>query len=307
MKTELLFAVLFLAAVPADADEAIRTETYSPQSQTSLVIQQGRVTNITFNVMERIKRIVAVEPGPISTLGKDSSNQEPLVNNLPIFGRSSGTTNMVVITLSPDGMERSYLFTIMWCRHHRTAATILRQPSASPSNTRRIKRHRWCRHTLSTTGGGDIMAAETGCQGQGDRRGKTELGRVLRTAEPEISRARHVSRYCPGRCERQRQAYRIPLSGKPGLSRDLVVQDAKPGIPDVCTTGHATDNEAPEQTVQATVNGDLIVVQRTAAHFRLREGRDVIEIYNCGYDPVGQNPGTGTSSPDVVRRVITAR
>ena len=105
-------AVLVLAAVPADADEAIRTETHSPESQTSLVIQQGRVTNITFSVMERIKRIVAVEPGPISTLGKDSSNQEPLVNNLPIFGKSTGTTNMVVITLSPDGMERSYLFTI---------------------------------------------------------------------------------------------------------------------------------------------------------------------------------------------------
>jgi hypothetical protein len=88
MKTELLFAVLFLAAVPADADEGIKTETYLPQSQTSLVIQQGRVTNITFSVMERIKRIVAVEPGPISTLGKDSSNQEPLVNTCQSSGRA---------------------------------------------------------------------------------------------------------------------------------------------------------------------------------------------------------------------------
>lgn len=112
MKAALLCTALFLAIAPACADEAIRTEAYSPQSRTSLVVQQGRVTNITFNVMERIKRIVTVEPGPISTLGKNSSNQEPLVNNLPIFGKSPGTTNMVVITLSPDGMERSYLFTI---------------------------------------------------------------------------------------------------------------------------------------------------------------------------------------------------
>ena len=70
MKTALLCTAVLLAAIPAFADEAIRTEAYSPQSRTSLVIQQGRVTNITFNVMERIKRIVAVEPGPISTLGK---------------------------------------------------------------------------------------------------------------------------------------------------------------------------------------------------------------------------------------------
>ena len=112
MKTALLCTAVLLAAIPAFADEAIRTEAYSPQSRTSLVIQQGRVTNITFNVMERIKRIVAVEPGPISTLGKDSSNQEPLVNNLPIFGKSPGSTNLVVITLSLDGMERSYLFTV---------------------------------------------------------------------------------------------------------------------------------------------------------------------------------------------------
>ena len=78
MKPALLCTALLVVAVPGYADEAIRTEAYSPQSRTSLVIQQGRVTNITFNVMERIKRIVAVEPGPISTLGKDSSNQEPM-------------------------------------------------------------------------------------------------------------------------------------------------------------------------------------------------------------------------------------
>jgi len=95
MKAALLCTALLVAAVPGYADEAIRTDAYSPQSRTSLVIQQGRVTNITFNVMERIKRIVAVEPGPISTLGKDSSNQEPLVNNLPIFGKSPGATNLV--------------------------------------------------------------------------------------------------------------------------------------------------------------------------------------------------------------------
>ena len=269
MKMELLLAVLFLAAVPADADEAIRTETYSPQSQTSLVIQQGRVTNITFSVMERIKRIVAVEPGPISTLGKDSSNQEPLVNNLPIFGKSTGTTNMVVITLSPDGMERSYLFTI---RVVPTPQDGTNDPAATFSLTFKYPKDQ-APPVVPTSSSAPQVAAISWRQKQAAK-------------DKEIAEAKLNS-----------DAFFGPQNLKylaQGTSRDIVPVAA-------------SDNEAPEQTVQATINGDLIVVQRTAAHFRLREGRDVIEIYNCGYDPIGQNPGTGTSSPDVVRRVITAR
>ena len=49
-----------------------------------------------------------------------------------------------------------------------------------------------------------------------------------------------------------------------------------------------------------------MVVQTTAAHFRLRLGEQVLEIYNRSYDPVGQNAGTGTTSPDVVRTVVSS-
>ena len=308
MKTELLFAVLFLAAIPADADEAIKTETYSPQSQTSLVIQQGRVTNITFSVMERIKRIVAVEPGPISTLGKDSSNQEPLVNNLPIFGKSIGTTDMVVITLSPDGMERSYLFTI---RVVQTPQDGTSDPAATFSLTFKYPKDQ-APPMAPTSSSAPQLAAISWRQKQAAKDKEIAEARLNSDAffGPQNLKylaqgtARDISPVAASDNGRL-TAFRYP--GNLGFPAVFVVQDAKPGIPDVCTTGHATDNEAPEQTVQATINGDLIVVQRTAAHFRLREGRDVIEIYNCGYDPVGQNPGTGTSSPDVVRRVITAR
>src|SRR5262249_45210693 len=96
----------------ARAEQAVRVEAYEPQKRTSLVLQKGRVTNVTFSVMERIKRIVSVDPGPVSTIGKDDKNQEALINNLPLFGQSLGNTNLVVITVSPDGMERAYLFTI---------------------------------------------------------------------------------------------------------------------------------------------------------------------------------------------------
>ena len=308
MKAALLGAALSLAAVPGYADEAIRTEAFSPQSRTSLVIQQGRVTNITFNVMERIKRIVAVEPGPISTLGKDSSNQEPLVNNLPIFGKSPGTTNLVVITLNPDGMERSYLFTV---RVVPTPEDGTEDPTATfsltfkypkdpvpamavkPSPTPQVAAISWQQKQAAK----DREIAEAKLNSDAFF-GTQNLKYLAQGRSPDIA---PIAASDNGRLT----AFRYP--GNLGVPAVFVVQDAKSGIPDVCTTGRSTDNEAPEQTVQATMNGDLVVVQRTAAHFRLRAGHEVVEIYNCGYDPVGQNPGTGTSAPDVVRRVITAQ
>jgi type IV secretory pathway VirB9-like protein len=35
----------------------------------------------------------------------------------------------------------------------------------------------------------------------------------------------------------------------------------------------------------------------------MRLGAEVTEIRNVGYDPTGFNPGTGTSSPEVVRTI----
>lgn len=308
MKTALLFTALSLAAVPGHADEAIRTEAYSPQSRTSLVIQQGRVTNITFNVMERIKRIVAVEPGPISTLGKDSSNQEPLVNNLPIFGKSPGTTNLVVITLSPDGMERSYLFTV---RVVPTPEDGTEDPTATFSLTFKYPKEQVAAAVVKPSSAPQVSPISWK---------QKQTAKDKESAEAKLNSdvffgPQNLRYLAQGRSHDiapiaasdngRLTAFRYP--GNLGVPAVFVVQDAKSGVPDICTTGRSTDNEAPEQTVQATINGDLVVVQRTAAHFRLRAGREVIEIYNCGYDPIGQNPGTGTSSPDVVRRVVTSR
>ena len=56
----------------------------------------------------------------------------------------------------------------------------------------------------------------------------------------------------------------------------------------------------------ANQNG-LKVIQTTAQHFRLRIGDAVMEVCNRNYDPVGQNPGTGTTTPNVVREVVTSK
>jgi type IV secretion system protein VirB9 len=56
-----------------------------------------------------------------------------------------------------------------------------------------------------------------------------------------------------------------------------------------------------EQIASASTAGDIAVVHGTSAAWRLRMGADVYDIWNVGFDPVGQNPMTGTTSPDVVR------
>lgn len=52
-----------------------------------------------------------------------------------------------------------------------------------------------------------------------------------------------------------------------------------------------------------TTNGTLLTLHGVFPMLRLRDGRAVLCIVNGGFDPTGQNPGTGTTNPDVVREL----
>ena len=56
-----------------------------------------------------------------------------------------------------------------------------------------------------------------------------------------------------------------------------------------------------EATPNYSVKGDLVQVDAVASGWRLRDGQTVLCIWNRAFDPVGQNPGTGTTSPNVER------
>ena len=58
-----------------------------------------------------------------------------------------------------------------------------------------------------------------------------------------------------------------------------------------------------ESIVPYTMRGDVALVSTTAREFRLRYGSEVVRILNMAFDPIGQNPGTGTTTPEVVRNV----
>ena len=64
------------------------------------------------------------------------------------------------------------------------------------------------------------------------------------------------------------------------------------------------DPDGKEATASYSVNGDIVQLDQTSREWRLRDGGTVLNIYNLGYQSVGGNPETGTTSPDVSRIVV---
>lgn len=61
-----------------------------------------------------------------------------------------------------------------------------------------------------------------------------------------------------------------------------------------------------EATPNYAVKGDLLQADSVARGWRLRDGQTVLCIWNLSFDPVGYNPGTETTSPNVQRVVKEA-
>lgn len=102
--------------------------------------------------------------------------------------------------------------------------------------------------------------------------------------------------------------YRYSAQGSRALQPEMIFDDGK-----VTTMTFAGNREIPaiymvqsdgEETLipwDARDGGEVVVIHGTAREFRLRRGGDVLCIFNEAYDPVGVNPGTGTTSPSVER------
>ena len=62
-----------------------------------------------------------------------------------------------------------------------------------------------------------------------------------------------------------------------------------------------------EALVNYSVEGGLVTIHQTAPQFRLRDGDTVLAVINRAWDPVGSNPGTGTTTPAVARELRSTR
>ena len=61
-----------------------------------------------------------------------------------------------------------------------------------------------------------------------------------------------------------------------------------------------------EATATYSVHGNAVEIDQTTREIRLRYGGTVLNIYNLGYNMVGNNPGTGTVSPVVTRTISSS-
>jgi type IV secretion system protein VirB9 len=310
MRRILLVILWCLAAVQALAlsdpevskeDAHVRTVAYDPQNRTPLVLQKGMVTNITFDKMEMIKRIVFGDAnGPVSSLDKTDANQDPLINNLPLFGKEVGSTDLIVITRSPDGQERAYLFALQVVPPpggggedpHATFGLSFTYPIQEKEAQQQQARMAWQERRKAKA----LEVAEA----------RLDTDVFYGPQHWSYMAVGHDRDIAPTEAHDNTRLTALRYPGNMGHPAVFKVNDDVQGKPSVCQGQKPTKAElqAPEQALDTTVVDDMIVVQQTAPHFRLRSGDEVLDLYNCDYDPIGSNPGTGTTSPDVIRHVI---
>jgi type IV secretion system protein VirB9 len=286
------------------ADEHMRSVAYDPTNRTMMVLTVGRVSNITFNAMETIKRVIFGSlDGPVETITEKEAGPTALVNNLPLFGKVPGKTNLVVITNSPDGHEHPYLFLL----DVRAAA---KGGEDDPDATYGLQ----FTYAAQEKAAAAVVARQT-WQEKRDAKLKEVAEARLNTdvfygpqnwrymAQGQFKDIAPIEAHDNGRIS----AFRYP--GNMRVPSVFIVSNGPQRIADACTTGKPSkeDSLGTEQVPQTTQMDDMVLVQQTAPHMRLRLGDEVVEIYNCGWDPVGVNPGTGTTSPEVVRRVVSTK
>ncbi|WP_212112517.1 P-type conjugative transfer protein VirB9 [Bartonella queenslandensis] len=64
-------------------------------------------------------------------------------------------------------------------------------------------------------------------------------------------------------------------------------------------------NDGTESLVPKTTKGNMVIVHAISARFTLRQGKNVLCIFNEAYQPKGINPDTGTTSPSVERKIAS--
>ena len=281
---------------------SIQTVPYSEDKIIDLKVQVGRVTDIIVSDMEAVKRLVLGKDGRISGLKKEDENQQAMVNNIPIYGDKAGSTDLVLLTsdTAHGGRERTYLFNIK-------VVEATADGSLTPGVVQRLK----------FTYPDDVKQAAV-------QQTKLTWQEKKQQHDMEIARARMntdvfsgpqnwqyelhgtAKSIAPVQIHDNTQTTGFQYPGNMASAAIFKVIDGVQGKPAVCL-GQKIPKEvlmAPEQTVDTQMYDNMVIVHSTAPHWRLRVDKLVIDAFNCNYDPIGYNPGTGTNSPDVWRKVI---
>lgn len=288
MRTAMFAALLATVASPAWAlnipmaggeDPHVRVAAYSPYQRVRIVGVMNHTTSITFAPNEHIVRL---------TLGSDKDwqgpdanklNNAPLRNNLPLWPLRVGRTNMQVTTALPDGSERLYQYDLV----------VHDDPGAQDDDPDAI-------YGLIYTYPRDVRAAAAVTARE--RRAAAARQTTEDRLATDFFYGQRNWRYTAQGRDRWLEPDEVSDNGRLTAFKFAGNREA-PAI-------YIVGQDHTEQVAPFTMRDDLMIVQNTACHFRLRLGGGVLEVYNKGdCSGAGENPGTGTTSPDVVRELTS--
>jgi type IV secretion system protein VirB9 len=270
--TRALLAAVIMAALlnsPAKAEQAPRSAGFDARVQhvvynpLNVVRVVGSPTNSTQIIFSAKEEITQI------SVGDEAAWLPQPVGNLlfikPVAMKAS--TNMQVVTKRPDGTNRSYQFRLVAA----SRGAIFSVSFNYPDDEEKV------RTDLAVAQAALVKEKETMAHLQNAWAEGPRNWRYVAQGSSSIEPT-EVS-------DNGRQtAFRFPSNMR---------------VPTI----YAAAPDGTETIVPYTMANDVAVVQTAASLFTLRDGKEVLRIFNHGFDPVGRNPATGTGSPELNRKV----
>jgi type IV secretion system protein VirB9 len=277
---------------PGKADPHIRTVAYHAEQSVLVTGIIGRSLTITFSPKETIKLAIF---GDMMTSGSSTAWTGPdpkkmaghVHNVLPLWPQRVGHSNMQVITTTESGDDRVYQFTLV---------ALPADPVADCTKADCLPPE--VIEGLTFTYPGDVAKAAAKVAAVKRARQQKKVAED-RLATDVFYGPRNWKYEAQGR-DKEIAPTSVSDNGRLTAFEFKGLRET-PAIYIV----HRVGGEEHEALAPFTIKDDLVVVQTIAEHFRLRLGRAVLDVWNRAYNPEGRDPATGTTSPDVIREVVS--
>lgn len=300
-----VLALLYGLAMPAAAleiphpvpggDPHAQVAVYNPAQSVLLVGAVGRSLVIKFADDEQIAQVDFETPPNRDGKAVPSPWQSPtaaevknhqLGSVLSLWAKAAGRSSLQVITRRKDGNPRIYLFQLI---------ALPQQPETCATDD--------CDDPRIATGLTFLYPADA---------------RKARIVETQAARVKLAEKAAEARLKTDIfygvRNWDYVAKGKPRAVKDLA-PDAVSDNSEVTAFQYRGNRSVPsiyivspdgtERQVTPIPDQNLLVVYEISAEWRLRSGSEVIDIFDKAFNPVGVNPWTGTTSPDVIRVVKT--
>jgi len=266
---------------PGARDPRVRTIAWDPNNVVRLEAADLRSTMLQFGADETVDIVAIGDPnGWAWNKARNLLFIKPTLSPADPSYALRVHTNMQVVTLKPSGEQRIYVFELI----ARPAPGSTDQPIMA----------------LNMTYPSDVTAAK-----------RKAAAEAAATHDEDVARQRLMVGYQSGPGRRWEYVGR----GSPEIEPADVSYDPIGNTTAFRFAGNSAQpaiwkgqcNKSDQLSQIENYLGDIVVVQGGAPFWCLRLGENtVFEVAAIRFDPVGQNPDTGTTSPDVVRRIKRA-